>query len=301
MKLTRKLVILFVPVSSIGHINSCIGVAETLQLRGHRSVFTCDQSFKGYFIKRGFQEEIIEKELSPEEQRDPSAFFIKHHTENGFFDDHLPVDKARIVIRCNKPVTRKEDEILAKIIDRIKPDVIVNDFYFVSSIVKSGIPWVNLVSMQILSVIEDPKTPPKWSGLAMDDTSEWGKYLELLKDDFEAYKKKIFCLFDDEKPFPDDRFIESPYLNIYSYPLELDYIDQRPLPLAPKWHRFDSFIRMKEEEFELPQKLAQKQGKLIYFSMGSLASGHVQLMKRLIDLIADLPFRFIVSKGNLKN
>ena len=301
MKLTRKLTVLLVSVSGVGHVNSCIGVAETLQSSGHRIVFATDQSFNGQFIKRGFDEEIIEKQLSPEEQRDPSAFFIKHHTENGLFDDHLPVDKARIVMRCNKPVTRKEDEILAKIIDRIKPDVIVNDFYFVSSIVKSGIPWVNLVSMQILSVIEDPKTPPKWSGLAMDDTSEWGKYLELLKDDFEAYKKKIFCLFDDEKPFPDDRFIESPYLNIYSYPLELDYIDQRPLPLAPKWHHFDSFIRMKEEEFDLPQKLAQKQGKLVYLSMGSLASGHVQLMKRLIGLIADLPFRFIVSKGNLKN
>ena len=203
-------------------------------------------------------------------------------------------------MRSIKTLTRKEDEILAKIIDHVKPDIIVNDLYFVSSIVKSGIPWINLVSMQILSVIDDPRTPPKWLGLPADDSSEWKKYRELVKEDFDFLRKKIYHLFDGEKPFPEDRFIKSPYLNIYSYPLELDYIDQRPLPSDPKWYRFDSFIRMKEEEFDLPEKLAQKQGKLIFLSMGSLGSANFQLMKRLIGLIADLPFIFIVSKGNLK-
>ena len=300
MKLKRKLTVLFVSVSAVGHVNSGVGVAETLQSRGHRIVFTCDQSFKGYFIKRGFEEEIIEKELSPEEERDRAGARIKHHKAIGLFDDHSALDKAKRFMRGIKTLTRKEDEILAKIIDRVKPDVIVNDFYFVSSIVKSGIPWINLVSMQILSVIDDPMTPPKWLGLPADDSSEWTKYRELVKEDFEFLKKKIYHLFDDEKPFPEDRFIESPYLNIYSYPLELDYIDQRPLPLQPKWHRVDSFIRMKEEEFDLPEKLAQKQGKLIFLSMGSLVSANVELMKRLIGLIADLPFRFIVSKGKFK-
>ena len=54
-------------------------MAETFQSRGHRIVFSCDQSFKGYFMKRGFEEEIIEKELSPEEERDRAGARIKHH------------------------------------------------------------------------------------------------------------------------------------------------------------------------------------------------------------------------------
>ena len=300
MKLTRKLTVLFVSVSAVGHVNSSIGVAETLKSRGHRIVFAVDQSFKGYFTKRGFEEEIIEKQLSPEEERDPSGFFIKMLIENGILDDHSPLDKVKMWARCMVPVSRKEDEILAKIIDRLKPDVIVNDFFFASSISKSGIPWVNLTSIQILTNFDDPRTPPKWLGLPSDDNSEWEKNRELVKSDFDHLKKKLLYLFEDEKPFPENKFIESPYLNIYSYPLELDYIDQRPLPLQPKWYRFDSFIRMEEEKFDLPEKLAQKQGKLIFLSMGSLGSANFQLMKRLIGLIADLPFRFIVSKGNLK-
>ena len=243
----------------------------------------------------GLEEEIIEKQLSPEEERDPSGFLIKILIENGILDDHSPVDKVKMWARCFKPITRKEDEILAKIIDRLKSDVIVNDFFFTPSISKSGIPWVSLISIQILTNIDDPRTPPKWLGLPADDSSEWTKCRELVKKDLDFLKKKVYHLFDNEKPFPEDRFIESPYLNIYSYPLELDYIDQKPLPLHPKWYRFDSFIRMEGEEFDLPEKLAQKQGKLIFLSMGSLGSANVQLMKRLIGLIADLPFRFIDS------
>ena len=303
MNLTKKFTILFVPVSSIDHVNSCIGVAETMHSRGHRIVFAVDQSFKGQFIKRGFEEEMIEKQLSLEEQRNPSGKTIKVLTENGLFDDHPPVNKEKMFIRCLPAIaTSKDNQILAKIIHRVKPDVIVIHWFVVPSIVKSGIPWVNLVSLQILTLIDDPRTPPKWLGLPSDDPSQWDKYRELVKDDFDFMKNKFYHhLFGDEKPFPLDRFIESPYLNIYSYPLELDYIDKRPLPQAPKWHRFDSFIRMKEEKFDLPEKLAYQKGKLIFLSMGSLGTAHVKLMKRLISLIGDLPFRFIVSKGKFKN
>ena len=76
----------------------------------------------------------------------------------------------------------------------------------------------------------------------------------------------------------------------------MDYTDLRPLP--PNWYQFDTFIRMNEEHFDLPQKLAQGNGKLIFLSMGSLSSSNVDLMKRLISLIHELPYRFIVTKGN---
>lgn len=99
------------------------------------------------------------------------------------------------------------------------------------------------------------------------------------------------------EPWPANRFIESPYLNIYAYPEELDYIDFRPLP--EKWHRFDSFIRSPEPGvFDIPDKLKEKPGKLIFLSMGSVGSFDVDLMKRLVNLVSDLPYRFIVAKGN---
>ena len=87
----------------------------------------------------------------------------------------------------------------------------------------------------------------------------------------------------------------SPYLNIYSYPLELDYTDLRPNP--PKWVRVGTFMIKPKEEFQIPEKLKDKPGKLIYFSLGSLSSVNVELMKKLINYLSESPHRFIVSKG----
>ena len=48
----------------------------------------------------------------------------------------------------------------------------------------------------------------------------------------------------------------SPYLNIYSYPTELDYTDLRPN--SPKWVRVDTFMIKPKEEFQIPDKLKNK-------------------------------------------
>ena len=302
--MTKKLTILFVPISAVGHINSSIGIAEVLQSRGHRIIFAVDQSFKGRFIEKGFQEEIVEKELTEEEKRDPSAYFLKFIKQSKLLDDISPLEKFKCMTRNDlKAYSRKEDQIINEIICRIKPDVIAVDFMFFPSIIKSGIPWVNINSIQILNIIDDPRTPPPCLGLPSDDNNnniiEWQYYRDLIKDDILASKmNNHYYLFEEEgikHPFPDDKLIESPYLNLYAYPKELDYIEQRPLP--SKWHRFDSFIRSNEENFEIPEKLAQKTGKFIFFSLNSLGSGNMDLMKRLLHLISDLPFRFIVSKG----
>ena len=53
------------------------------------------------------------------------------------------------------------------------------------------------------------------------------------------------------------------------------------------------------EKFEIPEKLKNKPGKFIYFSLGSLSSFNVQLMKKSINYLSDSPHRFIISKGML--
>ena len=88
----------------------------------------------------------------------------------------------------------------------------------------------------------------------------------------------------------------SPYLNIYIFPEELDYTDIRPYP--NNFQRFDCFKRSGSgETFELPEKLRNRSGKLVYLSMGSFGSGDVDLMKRLVSLLSKSKHRFIVSKG----
>ncbi len=90
---------------------------------------------------------------------------------------------------------------------------------------------------------------------------------------------------------------ESPYLNLYSYPAEADY--EREVPLGPTWHRLDSTVRAPEATWKLPAHLAERDGALIYLSLGSLGSADVGLMQRLVDLLATTEHRVIVSKGPL--
>jgi UDP:flavonoid glycosyltransferase YjiC (YdhE family) len=88
---------------------------------------------------------------------------------------------------------------------------------------------------------------------------------------------------------------KSPYLEIIVFPKELDYSDLAPLP--DRVYRMDTMIRESQEEFELPEKLKKKQGKLIYFSLGTLASLDSELLKKFLKFIEDSPHRFIVSMG----
>jgi MGT family glycosyltransferase len=98
-------------------------------------------------------------------------------------------------------------------------------------------------------------------------------------------------------PLGPDFIAESPYLNLYSYPAEADY--PRNVPLGPTWHRLDSTVRAPDTTWKLPDRLAERDGALIYLSLGSLGSADVGLMQRLVDLLATTEHRVIVSKGPL--
>ena len=106
-----------------------------------------------------------------------------------------------------------------------------------------------------------------------------------------------YLIENGASPRPEKLYIHSPYLNLYGFIKELDYTDLRPMP--DNWHRVDTFIKPEHEDddFELPEKLKQIQGKLIYFSLGSMGSSNVELMIKLVKMLSELPYRFIISKG----
>ena len=88
----------------------------------------------------------------------------------------------------------------------------------------------------------------------------------------------------------------SPDLNLYVYPETIDYADLRPLDGT--WHRLDSCVRDVEEDSTLVAEFAEQPGgALVYLSLGSLGSADVDLMRRLVELLADMPHRFVVSMG----
>lgn len=64
----------------------------------------------------------------------------------------------------------------------------------------------------------------------------------------------------------------------------------------------DAFIRNEPEKFEFPLEFRQKikpGDKMIYISMGSMGSIDVNLMKRIVEALSELPHKAIVSKGPL--
>jgi MGT family glycosyltransferase len=98
-------------------------------------------------------------------------------------------------------------------------------------------------------------------------------------------------------PLGPEFIAESPHLNLYSYPAEADYA--RTTPLGPTWRRLDSTVRAADTTWDLPEHLRERDGALIYLSLGSLGSADVELMQRLVDLLATTEHRVIVSKGPL--
>ena len=78
---------------------------------------------------------------------------------------------------------------------------------------------------------------------------------------------------------------ESPWLNLTLYPDEADY--PRARPLGDSWLNLQSSVRATDAPWELPPVLAEREGPLVYLSLGSLGSADVELMQRLVDTLAD--------------
>ena len=98
-------------------------------------------------------------------------------------------------------------------------------------------------------------------------------------------------------PLPDLEFIHTGELNLYVYPELADY--PRTRPLGPHWQRLDSSVRETDQQYAVPASLAAQDGPLVYFSLGSLGSADVPLMRRLIGCLAATRYRYIVSMGPL--
>ena len=196
------------------------------------------------------------------------------------------------------------DPRLAEIFDEVAPDVIVEDNVVgFPAIAASGRPWVRIVSCNPMEM-KDPAHRPVLVGLPGRRPDRLAGFLEEVRRthgdmwaDFDAFCREhgdAGLRYGDLGP---EFIAESPYLNLYSYPAEADYARDRPL--GPTWHRLDSTVRAADSDWQLPAHLAERDGALIYLSLGSLGSADVGLMQRLVDLLATTEHRVIVSKGPL--
>jgi MGT family glycosyltransferase len=293
------------PESAYGPTNNCIGIGDVLRSRGHRVVFAAESSWAGKLEALGFEEDLVELAPAAEAAQDAGQFW------KDFIRQTAPEFRKPTIQQLDTWVKPVWEELiggakfcepqLREIIARVAPDVIVEDnVVSFPALTTAGVPFVRIVSCNPLE-LKGETVAPAFSGHPAADPSEWPAF----RAEYERTHRQLWADFNawvieqGAAPLPDLEFIHEGDLNLYVYPEELDYVADRPLGAG--WHRVDSSVRRTDTPVELPAMLTDRPdgSALIYFSLGSLGSADVKLMRRVIAVLAQTPHRYIISKGPL--
>jgi MGT family glycosyltransferase len=302
---------LFMPESAYGPTNNCIGIGNELLRRGHRVVFAAEASWAGKLEALGFEEDLVQlaPPAEPEEgadgetEPDAGAFWKEYIREISPEFAKSTEEQLATVIR---PIWEELVEgatfcepALKAIIERNRPDVIVEDNVLLfPALATAGVPFVRIVSCNPLEV-PGAAIAPAFSGLAEGDTEGHASF----RAEYDRTHRALWSAFDEfvqangADPLPELEFLPEGDLNFYVFPEELDYVDERPL--GETWHRLDSSVRETDAPAGIPDGFRTEGRPLVYFSLGSLGSADVALMRRVISVLATLPYDVIVSKGPL--
>jgi len=294
--------IVFFPEGAFGPTNNCVGIGDVLRRRGARVVFVVEESFAGNLEAKGFEERLMRLGPPPEEPEIPGQFW------KDFIRDTAPLFRQPTIEQLGsflQPTwqalidgAKFVNSRLQEIFDELQPDVIVEDNVVAfPAIAASGRPWVRIVSCNPLE-LRDADLPPVFSGYPSADRTGWKEFeAEYLRTHGEMWRDFDEFVQANGAPGLDElEFMhESPFLNLYVFPAEADYPRRRPL--SPTWHRLECSVRTTDEPWQLPTELADRDGGLVYLSLGSLAAADLELMQRLVAILDDSPHRFVVSKG----
>ena len=306
----RPLTFLFMPESAYGPTNNCVGIGEVLRRRGHRVVFAAEASWAGKLAALGFEEDLVDLAPPPEPTEggaagaDPGAFWKEFIRDTSPEFRKPTVDQLETFIaptfQALADGARYCEPQLREIIARNDPDVIVIDNVVAfPALLTAGVPYVRIMSCNPLEA-PGADLPHTFSGLPIDDRTQWASF----QAEFDRTHRALWTDFNawvveqGAPPLPDLEFVHtSEHANLYVYPEVVDYVDRRPLDGT--WHRLDSSVRTTDATVELPSWLTDrpKGSALVYLSLGSLGSADVDLMRRLVSVLAQTPHRYIVSKG----
>jgi MGT family glycosyltransferase len=302
------LTIMFWPESAYGPTNQCIGLAAILRDRGHTIVFAAESSWAGKLEPFGFVEELVDlaEPASGDDagEADAGKFWTDFIAETAPEFRKPTIEQLASFIQPTYQAlidgAKYSEPRLREIIATHRPDVIVEDnVVLFPALVTSGAPFVRIVSCSPLEV-PGPGVPPPFSGLPSADSSQWDAY----RAEFDRTHRALWADFDSwvraqgADGLPELEFMpRANAANLYVYPAEADYLDDRPLD--DSWTRMDSSVRGTDDEYALPAEVANRPDGvgLAYLSLGSLGGADVELMQRLVDVLGTTRHRFIVSKG----
>jgi MGT family glycosyltransferase len=290
--------VVFFPEGAFGPTNNCVGIGRVLLQRGADVTFVVEESFAGTLEAQGFEEALMRLKPPAEVEEVPGQFWkdFVRDTAPEFRKPTLDQLETFILPVWQELVdgARYVDDRLREIFGELEPDVIVQDNVVgFPAVLASARRWVRIASCNPLE-LKDHDLPPTFSGHPTRDRSGWDEFRSRYRELHEPLQAEFsaFCEERGAPALPGLEFVhESPFLNLYLYPEELDY--ERSRPLGPTWQRLDSCVRVVDEPFEPPPG----EGALVYVSLGSLGSADVALMNRLVAALAETPHRYVVSKG----
>lgn len=298
--MTHPPTIAFFPEASFGAALNCVGIAQKLKEKGANPVFICHAGFTGVFAEYGFKEYHL-----PQNAKDSAGAIADYWQE--FINTHLPHFNMNPIDQLPAYVTPTweaivdtaitAEEKLAAIIERIGPDAIVLDnVVMFPAIANARCPWIRIVSCAETE-LPDPNVPPYLSGLPLED----GAACKEFEAAYVQHTRKVHRRYNDFRKahglpaLSAGIFLEtSPTLNLLLSPEPVRYERRDPLP-EDRFAYLEGCVRL-ESGYELPRFPASN-GPLVYMSFGSLGAIDTDLIKRMINVFATIPARFLVNVG----
>ena len=292
----------FFPEAAFGPALNSVGIAQSIEARGHKAVFLSDPGFVEVYEGYGFEAHPVNlsEPMPPEQMAKFWEDFINGHIPNF---RKAPIDQIdNYVKECWEAIVdsaKWAEKDLPRVLERIRPDVVcIDNVILFPAIKRFGKPWVRIISCSE-NEIEDDAIPPHLSGCGEHDRAghrafreRFNEVIRPIHDDFNG-----FLATCGEDPYPLGQFFEaSPHLNLLLYPEPVKFTRRVPLD-PPRFQYLEGCVR-KEEPYTVPGFAANDDGPLLYVSFGSLGAGDTDLLKRIVTAIGGSRFRALVNVGD---
>ena len=303
--MTKAKTIAFFPEAAFGPALNSVGIAQACERLGHKAVFLTDPGMGGVYEGYGFKEYKVNmsEPMEPEEMAKYWSDFINGHIPNFSKSPYDQIDNY--VKECWDAIVETSvwaEKDLPHVLVQVKPDVVcVDNVVLFPAIKRYGVPWVRIISCSE-NEIPDPDIPPHLSGCGENDKACFKQFEARFNEVIAPIHGRFnrFLAECKEDPYPLGQFFEaSPYLNLLLYPEPVKF--KRRNTLDPERFQYLEGCVRQEAAYEIPRFEKSNDQPLLYISFGSLGSGDTELLKRIIRVIADQPYRALVNVGDYES
>jgi len=223
----------------------------------------------------------IEGQKSTEDHQEKWGKFMRDHCDLFRHNANKTTGLFKYAMQEFLRYNKLADDSIGEILDKVKPDVIFfSTFVLFPSIIKSGIPYINVEAGNPIYL---------WP----DVYAKYKAELEVLNDKVAEWLMEKDVDLDQVNMVPIGA--KSPFLNLYIYPEDINYVEKGKL--EGKFFQIDHAVRKDTEPLNVDLSFVQQGEKLVYLSLGSMGASDVGLIKRLVAMLTKSEHKFVISKG----